>query len=165
VTLFVISDTHFGHYNMVHTFKREDGSPARDFASVQEHDERMIANWNAVVMPQDHVYHLGDVTMNPSRNLHLIKRLNGHKRLVLGNHDSGKAQEYLAAGFQKLFASRVLDGWMLTHIPIHPESLSQRWKGNVHGHTHHQCYGAPYINVCVEQTGYRPVALEELRLP
>lgn len=164
MTIFLISDTHFGHWNMVHLFRRADGSPARDFASVNEMDERMIANWNSVVTPQDHVYHLGDVTMNPSHNLHLIKRLNGHKRLVLGNHDSGKVQEYLAAGFQKIFASRVLDGWLFTHIPVHPDSINKKWKGNIHGHTHHACYPAPYVNVSVEVIDYTPVALESIHL-
>lgn len=160
--IWVISDTHFGHWNMVHTFKRADGSPARDFTTVNEHDEVMIANWNRVITPQDHVYHLGDVTMNPSANLRQIARLNGHKRLILGNHDSGKVQEYLAAGFQKIFASRVLDKWIMTHIPVHPDSIGKRFRGNIHGHTHWINYGAPYVNVCVEQIGYTPVPLDEI---
>ena len=162
VNIFVISDTHFGHYNMVHVFKRADGSPARGFKTVNEMDELMVQNWNSVVKPQDHVYHLGDVTMNPSYNLKLISRLTGHKRLVLGNHDSGKVQEYLAAGFQKIFASRVLDSWLLVHIPVHPDSINKKWKGCVHGHTHHVCYGPPYVNVSVEQINYTPIPLEEL---
>lgn len=162
VNIFVISDTHFGHHNMVHVFKRADGSPARDFKTVNEMDELMIQNWNSVVTAQDHVYHLGDVTMNPSANLQrIIPRLAGHKRLVLGNHDSGKVQEYLAAGFQKIVASRVLDSWLLTHIPVHLDSINKKWKGNIHGHTHWVCYGPPYFNVSVEQINYTPIPLEE----
>jgi hypothetical protein len=36
--IFVISDTHFGHSGII-TFKKEDGSPLRNFESVEEMDE------------------------------------------------------------------------------------------------------------------------------
>jgi len=180
MTIWFTSDTHFGHRNMVEKFTLADGSPARKFASVEEMDETMITRWNEVVRPSDHVYHLGDVTMH--RQLGQIKysvldRLAGHKRLVLGNHDADKVENYLQ-WFEKIFASRVLDQILFTHIPVHPESLG-RFRANVHGHTHHQClppvtkidqkgYGrvervVPYINICVEQTDYRPLSLEQIK--
>lgn len=180
MVIWFVSDTHWGHRNMVEKFKLEDGSPARDFSSVKEMDETMIQRWNEVVKPEDHVYHLGDVTMH--RQIRQIKysvldRLQGHKRLLLGNHDADTVENYLL-WFKKIFSCRVLDNILFTHIPVHPDSLG-RFQANVHGHTHHMClppakkidhkgYGdrerlVPYVNVCVEKTQYRPISLEEVK--
>ena len=48
-----VSDTHFSHTNII----RYTGRP---FQSVNEMDERLIENWNALVEPQDTVFFLGD---------------------------------------------------------------------------------------------------------
>lgn len=32
----------------------------RPFATIEKHDEALIARWNAAVLPQDTVWHLGD---------------------------------------------------------------------------------------------------------
>ena len=179
VNLWFISDTHFNHANMVHVFKLADGSPARKFSSVEEMDEMMIQRWNECVKPQDHVYHLGDLTMH--RQIRQIKysvldRLQGHKRLLLGNHDADKVENYLK-WFEKIYATRVIDRILFTHIPVHPENVGG-FHGIVHGHTHsapelppvlrikkesQAVRWVPYISVCVEKTDYRPVSLEELK--
>ena len=162
--IFVISDTHFGHENM---YKFTDFSGThrvrKEFQSAHEGDLAMIERWNAVVSPQDHVYHLGDVSMGP-RGLSIVGRLNGRKRLVLGNHDKEPIRDYLAAGFQKIFSSRQFDRWcILTHIPIHPEGLVGG-KINIHGHIHERPpYDERYRNVSVERINYTPVELESLR--
>jgi len=143
----------------------------------------MIQRWNEVVQPQDHVWHLGDLTMH--RKIHTIKyrildRLNGHKRLLLGNHDLDTIQHY-AEWFEKIKGSHVHDNILFTHIPVHPESLG-RFRANCHGHTHcnnyppairykhvngvqdkQRPYSTPYINVSVEQTAYWPISLEEIQ--
>ncbi|MEJ0025941.1 MAG: hypothetical protein WDN01_07930 [Rhizomicrobium sp.] len=173
--IWVISDTHFGHANVVHKFKRADGTPLRDFKNVHEHDETMIRKWNECVRPEDHVYHLGDFAM---ARVHLATahRLNGHKRLVRGNHDIFKTRDYLDAGFEEIYGVRVFrpqdqqgkSGFILSHVPLHPGSV-QRWARNVHGHTHANVvldeHGHPdprYVCVSVEHTGYAPVLLNTL---
>ena len=161
--IFVISDTHFGHSGIL-TFKNMDGSPVRSFDSVQEMDETMVDRWNAVVKPGDHVYHCGDVAMR-REHLATVGRCNGHKRLVRGNHDIFRTKDYLKY-FDEIYASRVLDGMIFTHIPIHPESMG-RFTANVHGHVHGQPqgkYGPKYYNVSVEIVGYTPVSLEDLKV-
>jgi calcineurin-like phosphoesterase family protein len=111
VTLFVISDTHFGHANIL-TFRGQDGALIRPgFSSVEEMDEFMVERWNSVVRPSDHVYHLGDVTMK-APGLGIVKRLNGKKRLVRGNHDIFRTRLYLNAGFEEIHGVRVLEGWV-----------------------------------------------------
>lgn len=160
VQIWIISDTHFGHANIL-KFKREDGSPLRPFSNPDEMDEHMIERWNSVVKPQDHVYHLGDVAMR-REHIRLIARCNGHKRLVRGNHDIYKTKDYLPY-FEEIYGIRVLDNLIFTHIPIHPESLG-RFTANIHGHIHaNQSPSGAYCNVSVEAIDYTPVALEDLR--
>ena len=160
--IFVVSDTHFGHENIL-TFQNQDGSPVRPFSSGEEMDQTMIDRWNSVVRPQDHVYHLGDVAM---KRVHLdtVGKCNGHKRLVRGNHDIFRTKDYLKF-FDEIYATRVLDGMIFTHIPTHPESMG-RFGVNVHGHVHGQPqghYGPRYYNVSVEVMNYTPISLEDLK--
>lgn len=158
---FVISDTHFGHANIL-TFKREDGSPLRDFATIQEHDETLIGNWNRTVGPEDVVYHLGDAVIN-RRYLKTLGRLNGRKRLIRGNHDIFPTSEYLPY-FEEIYGVLVLPKMhlVMSHIPLHPDSVA-RWKLNVHGHLHAGNVNDPrYINVSCEQVNYTPADLDEL---
>ena len=120
----------------------------------------MVQQWNSVVQPQDHVYHLGDVAMQ-RQHLSIVKRLQGHKRLVRGNHDIFKTKEYLVAGFKEIHGMRVIEQVVLTHCPMHSQCLG-RFIGNVHGHLH-QNPSPPgrYLNVCVEPLQYTPIALED----
>lgn len=154
MTIFVISDTHFSHENII-------GYCGRPFADAAEMDEALVARWNTVVKPQDHVYHLGDVAMKKPA-LDIVKRLNGHKRLVFGNHDIYEAKHYISAGFEKVMGMRVLDGLIFTHVPIHPGSMG-RFRANVHGHVHNsESLTLPYVNVSVEVINYTPIALEAI---
>lgn len=79
--IYYISDLHFGHKNVI----RFDGRP---FADVDLMDETLIHNWNERVTADDTVYVLGDAFWkNEEGSLSIIKRLNGHKHLIQGNHD------------------------------------------------------------------------------
>lgn len=133
---FVISDTHFGHENSWAKFKLNDGcTPLRPYTSTEEMNEDMIAKWNAKVGPKDVVYHLGDVVIN-KKYLPILDRLNGSKRLIMGNHDIFGVKEYLKY-FTELYGCRVfVDKFILSHIPHHPDSITERFVANVHGHYH-----------------------------
>lgn len=158
---FLISDTHFGHANIL-TFKNEDGTPIRSFSSLEEMNETMIDNWNSVVGKEDKVYHLGDVLFTKKWLDLILPRLNGTKVLIKGNHDTLKLSQYQQY-FKDVRAVWVLDKLVLSHIPIHPESLS-RWKANVHGHLHSNTLADPrYFNVSVERINYTPVDFEYIR--
>lgn len=52
-------------------------------------NEMIVTNWNSVVKPNDIVIVAGDVSFNrdPIAVEKFVRRLNGHKTLVLGNHD------------------------------------------------------------------------------
>lgn len=169
---FLISDTHFGHSNIL-TFKRNDGSLLRDFPNIDYHDEYLIEQWNSTVKPEDKVYHLGDVGFKNFTVLStILSRLNGTKVLIRGNHDNFKLSQYQQY-FKDVRASHTLDKFVLTHIPIHPNSV-ERWTANIHGHLHANNIqetisglglqnDSRYINVSVEQINYKPIDFEEIR--
>jgi calcineurin-like phosphoesterase family protein len=158
--VFLISDNHFGHANILN-FRKQNGDRLRAFDSVEEMDEHMIEQWNSVVRPQDHIYNLGDVVMRQQVMDVVMPRLNGHKRLVRGNHDIFRTKHYMRY-FDEIYGLRVLDNMIFSHIPIHPESMG-RFKANVHGHLHGQhTLGGKYIDVSVEAVDYTPVPLYKL---
>lgn len=161
VNRFVISDTHFGHSNILN-FKDKDGNPVRSFSSVEEMDQTIIDNWNKIVQPQDVVYHLGDVAIN-KKYIETVGRCNGHKRLILGNHDIYDLKWYQPF-FEKILAMRVFGRQcVMIHIPIHPESVG-RFSCCIHGHIHNnslkETYGMNYFNASVEMVNYQPYPLD-----
>lgn len=167
--IFFCSDHHFYHQNIL-TFKRDDGTPLREFQDVNHMNEIMVQRHNERVRPNDKVYFLGDVTMSRNaRGLEILGRMNGEKVLIKGNHDLCKPQQYLQY-FKDIRGSHQFDGMILTHIPIHPDSLA-RWGLNVHGHLHYQVVRLPlsqipdrrYYNVSMERINYTPISLEEIK--
>lgn len=158
------SDHHFFHANIL-KFTGDDGKLIRpEFSCEEEMNEVMAQRWNDAIKPQDHVYHLGDVTFRYDRPFTaLMHRLNGRKRLVVGNHDKLKSRGFLDH-FEKVMLWRGFKAhnFTCTHMPIRLDSLRDG-KFNVHGHIHQRVMADPhYINISVEQTDYRPVHLDEL---
>lgn len=164
--IWFISDTHFFHENIL-KFKDGKGYTIRDFADVTEMNERMVENWNARVKPQDKVYHLGDVAVgvrDADAFSNLMRRLNGHKRLMLGNHDHINSAGYRFFERIELWTGGKFkkDGFVACHIPLRHDQMRDG-ELNVHGHIHHNIIDDPrYMNVCVEHTGYAPVHMDEI---
>jgi calcineurin-like phosphoesterase family protein len=159
-SVWLISDTHFGHEKTCTVFKREDGSPMRPFSSAGEMDEYMVEAWNARVKPNDKIYHLGDVVIS-RKNLKILSKLNGDKILIRGNHDIFKLSDYTEY-FRDIRSYHVMNGMILSHIPVHNESLG-RFGCNIHGHLHvNNIPDIRYHNVCVEHTEYAPILFEEV---
>ena len=177
--VFLVSDTHFGH-NGVCRFMRSDGeTKLRPWDTADEMDEEMVKRWNERVKPSDKVYHLGDVVIN-RKALGIMRRLNGDKVLIRGNHDIFRDDEY-RQHFRELRAYHVMNGMILSHIPVHEASLG-RFGVNIHGHTHaNRVMKAKGINyptgaivyndteidpryhcVCVEATDFAPILFEDV---
>ena len=177
-SVWLISDTHFGHAGVCH-FTRNDGvTKLRPWDDPAEMDEFMIQAWNDKVKPNDKVYHLGDVVIN-RKALPTLSRLNGDKVLIRGNHDIFRDDEYRQY-FRELRAYHVMNGMILSHIPLHEASMG-RFGVNIHGHLHANRVMKPrgvdaksgqvlysdevdvrYHCVCVEQTDFAPILFEEV---
>jgi calcineurin-like phosphoesterase family protein len=176
---FLVSDTHFGHAGVCRFTHPDDPEvKLRPWSDPDEMDEEMIRRWNETVRPSDKVYHLGDVVIN-RKALRTLHRLNGDKVLIRGNHDIFRDEEYRTY-FRELRAYHVLNGMILSHIPVHEASLG-RFGVNIHGHLHASrvkrargidaktgavLYGTEidprYHCVCVEATDFRPILLEDV---
>lgn len=167
--IWVTSDTHYNHEKII-TFIDYNGNRTRDFNTVEEMNERILEGWNSVVQPGDIVYHLGDVVFGDKEKFKKDwPKFNGSKRLIVGNHDD---IPFLSSGgfFKKVMMWRMFPEHeiMLSHVPLHVSSL-YRGKDqtapmfNVHGHIHTMpSPEGPYHCVCVEQTNYTPVNIEDL---
>ncbi len=137
MTVFFTADTHFGDRHIL----RQRGGV---FATIEAHDDALIACWNAVVGRDDDIWHLGDFAgASRERCRAIFDALHGRKRLVRGNHDTNRVLElpwaeppvdtlrWTAAGPDgeelRLF---------LAHYPH--RSWPGLWRGTRHlyGHTH-----------------------------
>ena len=168
-SVFLVSDTHFGHAGVCR-FLRDDGTKLRPWDDTSEMDEEMVKRWNERVKPNDKVYHLGDVVIN-RKALNILHRLNGDKVLIKGNHDIFKLEDY-TEHFRDIRGYHVMNGMILSHIPVHEESLG-RFGVNIHGHLHanrvmkikHKGANPEvdhrYHCVCVEQTDFAPILFED----
>jgi len=176
-SVFLTADTHFGHHSIC-KFVNKDGTKVRPWDNVEEMDEALVANWNSVVRPGDKVYHCGDVVIN-KKALKTLGRLNGDKVLIRGNHDIFPDADYQQY-FRSLRGYHVMNGCILSHIPIHPDSLG-RFGTNIHGHLHtnrvkkargvdaktgqvlySDVIDTRYHCVCVEQTNFTPILFENV---
>ena len=170
-SVFLVSDTHFGHAGVCRFTESDGVTKIRPWTDPAEMDEEMVKRWNETVRPNDKVYHLGDVVIN-RKALSIMSRLNGDKVLIRGNHDIFRDEEYRQY-FRELRAYHVMNGMILSHIPIHEQSLG-RFGTNIHGHLHtgrvqiRGFNGKPmgidprYHCVCVEQTDFRPILFEDV---
>lgn len=107
--IFVTSDTHYGHKNVIQYC-------SRPFADVYEMNETMVKNWNSVVTEEDIVYHLGDFSMNHFNIPKYLPRLKAKEiHLIAGNHDkpfkgSDKwIKQYLNYGFTSVSNVKLLE--------------------------------------------------------
>lgn len=161
----------FNHVNIL-KFEDSNGKKFRGelFTDVDHMNETMIDNWNRLVMPSDHIYHLGDVFFGSVDKADLImSRLNGKKRLIVGNHDDiSKRKDFYHKHFEKImlwnFWEKRIEGEkiLFSHVPVHEGSFGKA-DLNVHGHIHQQKNISDiHINLSVEKTNYTPVPFEEV---
>jgi calcineurin-like phosphoesterase family protein len=163
-----IADLHFGH-----KFIAEH----RGFESIEAHDEHVINQWNSVVNKRDITYILGDITMEKSDSYPLLNRLNGIKKVVLGNHDKAAHVPELLKYVNSVAAMVQYKGIFLTHCPIHPMEMDYRVHHNIHGHIHSKLVMYPvtvfgfklfdrvdrrYNCVSCEHVDFKPKTLEQL---
>ena len=176
--VFVISDQHFDHKNIINHTRADLFGSKED--SLNEMNKHIISKHNEVVGEDDIVIILGDFSFKTGieRLKELTTRLNGHKFLVMGNHDTiDKPDLYLRAGFEDIFLSPVkFNGDYYSHYPLNasidsgerPDTvlykfLCEEFKNadsgiNFHGHQHTLVNnGEREKNVSCEQVDYRPI--------
>ena len=132
--IWFISDLHFNHRSIIWRGNRP-------FKNVEEMDEQLIKNWNRVVKKNDEIWYLGDFgwQLSPTRLKEIMEQLNGHKHLILGNHDKEKMMKHSNLWESVDYYKKLsIDGYMviLFHFPI--ADFEGMYNQSVHlfGHIH-----------------------------
>ena len=157
---FFVSDTHFGHANIIRLSHRP-------FDSVEEMDEALIQNWNSVVRDNDEVYHLGDFSFRGGGMDYLtgvFRRLRGRKHLLRGNHDGVDTFRLPWASVGDQYRGKA--GKIKVHLMHYPmREWDGYWRGvvHLHGHTHGTIPDLPgSMDVGVERIGYTPIEISDV---
>lgn len=165
MTVWFTSDTHYGHARIL-------SYTSRPFESVDEMDERMVELWNAVVKPGDSVYHLGDFALcDIDRALKVVKRLQGQKFLIFGNHDKRLRKDPRFLGhwiWARDLESIDVEGQkiVLCHYAMRVWNRSHHGSWQLFGHSHGTLRDDPallQLDVGVDCWGYAPVSFETIR--
>jgi len=173
VTVWFSSDMHLGHAGVIKFCNRP-------FETVEEMDEAIVDKWNKTVRGTERVYVLGDVSFhNPKVGVPLLRRLNGEKILVLGNHDKYSMTQYRQAGFVHICNETVIPMLgrrvRMSHFPYLPRPeenepdhemryphLRPRRDGNeflLCGHVHDRWKTRErMVNVGTDVWNFRPVS-------
>jgi len=164
--IYVCSDLHFGHWNIIEYCKRP-------FLTLHEMDKKMKDNWNRIVRPQDMVIVIGDFVWTggkPDKIKEYLSKLNGRIILVVGNHDRKGYSWYMTNGINFACDRFVWDfngkRILFVHDPANV-SVEERQKYDyvIHGHQHgnvpfiHYIEDKTFINVSVENIKYEPTNL------
>lgn len=159
----IISDTHFGHKNIIKYCKRP-----------KNHDAVMLSNWAKYIKRDDVVLHLGDLLVwypdDVSRRwAERVKKLPGRKYIILGNHDYD-VKAWIEKSWYRMTGFRPIDPFLQRQTYFsHDRTTEGQGLLNVHGHSHNHApfgtysiLGYTYYNASIEGQAYRPKRLGEI---
>lgn len=166
VNTWFTSDYHLGHANII---KYCD----RPFKNVEHMNERIIANHNARVKPDDIVFFLGDFCFRNTKggkegegNLdsaeHYLKRLNGRFVFVRGNHDNNNSLKTCIKNITIFYGGKEV---LLVHNPEDANTKTNKlvFCGHVHGDwAVREENGCLFVNVGVDVNDFMPVSFDEI---
>lgn len=145
--IYFTSDTHYFHKNVI-TYCN------RPYESLEQMHEKLIENYNSVVGPNDECYILGDFSFGNAGNTEeIVKRLNGKKHLILGNHDGHSATRYKAMGFES-----VVNNQKFCHV------LGEDTEPTEHSKQEIQLFNMSHFPYLEIESGYEPELLDELKI-
>jgi calcineurin-like phosphoesterase family protein len=155
------ADTHFGHAGALALYRRP-------FDSVAAMDATMAARWNAVVRPDDEVWHLGDfaLRLNPAAANALLRSLSGRKHLVTGNNDPAEIVALGGWASVQAYAEITVESHrlVLCHYAFRTWNGMAKGALNLHGHSHGRLKPLPrQTDVGVDCWDFRPIGVRQMR--
>ncbi|MFA5296185.1 MAG: 2'-5' RNA ligase family protein [Methanoregulaceae archaeon] len=158
---YIIADLHLDHANIIRFCNRP-------FPDVESMNLELVENWNSVVTNKDTVYFLGDLVWGRSNKGHKywIKKLDGNKKYIEGNHDKGAKLPFLDNPWLLYKGKK----FYLIHDP-YPDKIPKGWEGwIIHGHHHNnELENYPFINgktktinASAELINFKPLDLDYL---
>jgi calcineurin-like phosphoesterase family protein len=157
---YVISDTHFGHDNLIKYANRP-----------QNHDFLIYDSWKKIVGPKDIILHLGDLTvwygMKQAMWEEACKALPGRKWMIKGNHDTRSDEFYTKLGFTIVEPFTAKIGIFKIHFSHYPvDEKTEDFDFNFHGHIHNNVKDAKQMewhrNISIEMMNYRPTEIGDV---
>ncbi len=160
----IISDTHFGHDNIIKHCKRP-----------KNHDALMLRNWIKMVKKNDVILHLGDLMVwydfnRVTRWAQVVKHLPGRKYMILGNHDDDIPFWTTKSDWKKKTNFTLVEPFLQnqTYFSHYKNDLGLGLL-NIHGHSHQHApfgvYHSPgytYYNASIEGQNYKPKRLGDI---
>lgn len=162
--VFMCSDLHIGHKNVVLHCPERVKAGGFDPSDLAAHDKWILDKWNATVGKKDIVYILGDFTfMSAEQAKSYLGKMNGRKFLILGNHD--KSIDKLTGCFEQITQMKSVtfkkEHWNFLEEDFHCFLIHYRmtvWPSkhygcvNVHGHSHGKLddYNDQSSDLCVD---------------
>jgi len=165
MTTWFTADTHFNHNNI----RFYCGRP---FETVEQMNNTMITNWNAVIQPRDVVYHIGDFGFGNVHYLNgLAQKLHGTINIILGNHDKEVKKDPLCNRFGFIKDMHILKTkhdnktyeLFLFHYACRTWYKSNHGCIHLFGHSHGKMppYGLS-MDVGVDTNNFFPYSLEQI---
>lgn len=162
--LWFVSDSHFSHNNILKFCKRP-------YDNVDDMNVDMVKKWNKKVQPDDTVYHLGDFSFKDGDKF--FHQLNGHKHLIIGNHDGDKVRN-LPWESQEIYSELEIKNpaeagrkytFVLFHYPIQEWNSFYKDAIHLHGHVHGKKMLPELkkrVDVAVDCFNFAPVSFEQI---
>ena len=155
------ADTHFGHGGALSLYRRP-------FRSVAEMNAAMIARWNAIVGPDDDVWHLGDFALRTDGQAaaNLLQQLTGRKHLITGNNDLPEITNLPEWSSVQTYTEITVDAHRLVLCHYAFRTWNGMAKGvlNLHGHSHGRLKPLPrQTDVGVDTWDFRPIGVQRMR--
>lgn len=160
--VFVCADLHFSHENII-------AYENRPWINADAMNWGLVNNWNRTVTKEDKVFVLGDVGFcGKDKMTELVSRLNGHKILVMGNHDRVRScRWWQEIGFDMVSRWPIVydEHIVLMHEP--PTYFNEATPyfyiyGHVHGCPDYQDHTEHSACVSIERLNYAPAKLDDV---
>ena len=165
---YVCSDLHLNHYNILSLESYNLKKNGYDYINtIEDYNEMIIRNINAMVNPSDTLYILGDFAFG---NYHavssLVHRINGYKIFIMGNHDRYSPEEAVQMGFNEAYRAPMYlpesgGRIIICHYPVYECKDNPYIAYCLHGHLHGSKLNLPnFINVNIAMNDYKPLPME-----
>lgn len=159
--VFLCSDLHIGHANVIRFDKRP-------FSNIAEHDKALLKNWNEAVGHNDWVFFLGDWCFNQLWGNKFAEECFGRIFFIQGNHDHKALNDgRLSSRFEWIRNYHELEYQKtkicLFHYEI--EEWNRCHRGSIHcfGHSHKEYEGNfKKFNVGINLIGYKPISIDDV---
>jgi len=169
MNIWFTSDQHYKHNNIIKHCHRP-------FSSLEEMHEVLTDNWNNVVGSSDLVYCLGDFFVSWGKQSRseidsLLRKLNGNKFLIIGNHDRKEVTQSNLWNQVVYYKELKVDRGskhrqkiILFHYPIKSWNQIHRGSWMLHGHCHGNLDHPDglIMDVGVDCHNYKPLHIDQV---